>query len=41
MKKKVEKQQKEEILCKIWGNAIWGGGVRIPVNIWGILMIRF
>ena len=22
---------------EIWGNAVWGGGVKIPVNIWHML----
>ena len=35
MKKKMERQQKE-VLYKIWGNAVWGGGLKIPLNISGI-----
>ena len=37
MKKKMERQQKEEVLYEIWGNTVWGRGVKIPVNIWGML----
>ena len=37
MKNKMERQEKEEVLCEIYGNSIWGGGVNITVNIWCML----
>ena len=37
MKSKMERQEKEEVLCEIYGNSIWGGGVNITVNIWCML----
>ena len=38
MKETVERGQKEEVLCQIWGNAVWRGRMKIPVNLWGCLI---